>query len=62
MAEVSLTFSNEDAIAPPGYESYSEVQVTRRTFRDGESEFSINRRITSYNVCYTKLLRSASTL
>jgi len=43
MAEVSLTFSNEDGIAPPGYESYSEVQVTRRTFRDGESEFSINR-------------------
>ncbi|MGB3400500.1 MAG: chromosome segregation protein SMC [Candidatus Deferrimicrobiaceae bacterium] len=43
MAEVSLTFSNEDGIAPPGYESYSEVQITRRTFRDGESEFSINR-------------------
>ncbi len=43
MAEVSLTFSNEDGMAPPGYESYSEVQVTRRTFRDGESEFFINR-------------------
>ncbi len=43
MAEVSLTFSNEDGNAPPGYESYAEVQVTRRTFRDGESEFFINR-------------------
>ena len=43
MAEVSLTFSNEDGVAPPGYESYAEVQVTRRTFRDGESEFFINR-------------------
>src|SRR3990172_6214491 len=43
MAEVSLTFSNEDGFAPPGYESYAEVQVTRRTFRDGESEFFINR-------------------
>ncbi len=43
MAEVSLTFSNEDGVSPPGYESYSEVQVTRRTFRDGESEFFINR-------------------
>ena len=43
MAEVSLTFSNEDGTPPPGYESYSEVQITRRTFRDGESEFSINR-------------------
>src|SRR3990170_1934189 len=43
MTEVSLTFSNEDGFAPPGYESYAEVQVTRRTFRDGESEFFINR-------------------
>src|SRR4030067_131444 len=43
MTEVSLTFSNEDGFAPPGYESYAEVQVPRRTFRDGESEFFINR-------------------
>ncbi|RJP17477.1 MAG: chromosome segregation protein SMC [Deltaproteobacteria bacterium] len=43
MAEVTLTFVNDDGIAPPGYESYSEISVTRRTFRDGESEFSINR-------------------
>ncbi len=43
MAEVALTFSNEDGIAPPGYESYAEIQVTRRTFRDGESEFFINK-------------------
>ncbi len=43
MAEVVLTFSNEDGVAPPGYESYAEVQVTRRTFRDGESEFFINK-------------------
>ncbi|MCL5966195.1 MAG: chromosome segregation protein SMC [Deltaproteobacteria bacterium] len=43
MAEVTLTFSNEDGGGPPGYESYSEIQVTRRTFRDGESEFFINR-------------------
>src|SRR5512145_685624 len=43
MAEVALTFSNEDGLAPPGYESYAEIQVTRRTFRDGESEFFINK-------------------
>ncbi len=43
MAEVALTFSNEDGVAPPGYESYAEIQVTRRTFRDGESEFFINK-------------------
>jgi len=43
MAEVSLTFANEDGDGPPGYESYAEIQVTRRTFRNGESEFFINR-------------------
>jgi chromosome segregation protein len=43
MAEVSLTFGNDDGAAPPGYESYSEIQVTRRTFRNGESEFFINK-------------------
>ncbi|MFA6149173.1 MAG: chromosome segregation protein SMC [bacterium] len=43
MAEVTLTFTNEDGIAPPGYESYAEIAITRRTFRDGESEFSINK-------------------
>ena len=43
MAEVCLTFSNEEGAAPPGYESYAEIQVTRRTFRNGESEFFINK-------------------
>ncbi len=43
MAEVALTFANDDGVAPPGYESYAEIQVTRRTFRDGESEFFINK-------------------
>ena len=43
MAEVTLTFLNDDGNAPPGYESYGEISVTRRTFRDGESEFHINR-------------------
>ncbi len=43
MAEVTLTFINDDGIAPPGYESYAEISVTRRTFRDGESEFFINK-------------------
>jgi len=43
MAEVTLTFVNDDGDAPPGYESYAEIAITRRTFRDGESEFSINK-------------------
>ena len=43
MAEVTLTFLNDDGIAPPGYESFAEIAITRRTFRDGESEFFINK-------------------
>ena len=43
MAEVTLTFENDDGNAPPGYESYAEIAITRRTFRDGESEFCINK-------------------
>ena len=43
MAEVSLTFSNEDGSAPKGYEEYSEISITRRLFRSGESEYLINK-------------------
>ncbi|OGP75475.1 MAG: chromosome segregation protein SMC [Deltaproteobacteria bacterium RBG_16_49_23] len=43
MAEVSLTFSNEDGTAPVEYQPYSEITITRRLFRSGESEFLINR-------------------
>jgi len=43
MAEVSLTFSNEDGSAPKAYEQYSEITVTRRLYRSGESEYLINK-------------------
>ncbi len=43
MAEVSLTFSNEDGSAPQEYETYSEITVTRRLYRSGESEYLINK-------------------
>jgi chromosome segregation protein len=43
MAEVSLTFSNDDGTPLRGYEQYSEITITRRLFRSGESEFLINR-------------------
>ncbi len=43
MAEVNLCFSNEDGSAPKEYESYSEITVTRRLFRSGESEYLINK-------------------
>jgi chromosome segregation protein len=43
MAEVNLTFSNEDGTAPEEYAQYSEITVTRRLYRSGESEYLINK-------------------
>src|SRR3989338_3120858 len=43
MTEVSLTFSTEDGIAPPEYASFTEITITRRLFRSGESEYLINK-------------------
>ena len=40
MAEVSLLFDNSDGLLPV---SYREVLITRRLFRNGESEYSINK-------------------
>jgi chromosome segregation protein len=42
-AEVSLVLSNEDGKAPSPYHDYSEIMVTRRLFRSGESEYLINK-------------------
>ncbi|MEK7851242.1 MAG: chromosome segregation protein SMC [Deltaproteobacteria bacterium] len=43
MAEVSMLFSNEDGNVPEEYREYSEIMVTRRLFRSGESEYLINK-------------------
>lgn len=41
-AEASLVFDNPDGLAPPPYNEVSEIMVTRRLFRTGESEYLIN--------------------
>src|SRR5262249_44888776 len=47
MAEVTLTFENSDpeiaATLPLAYREYAEIAVTRRLFRDGTSEYLINK-------------------
>jgi len=43
MAEVVLTFSNERAKAPIRFASFSEIEVARRLYRSGESEYYINK-------------------
>lgn len=46
MAEVSLSLINDDGVLPS---DYTEVTITRRIFRSGESEYLLNR-----NVCRLK--------
>jgi chromosome segregation protein len=43
MAEVVLTFSNENGHSIPEYLDFSEISVGRRLFRSGESEYTINK-------------------
>ncbi|MFQ5465063.1 MAG: chromosome segregation protein SMC [Thermodesulfobacteriota bacterium] len=43
MAEVVLTFSNESGAAPAHYAGFTEIEVARRLYRSGESEYYINR-------------------
>ncbi|MBI2982466.1 MAG: AAA family ATPase, partial [Deltaproteobacteria bacterium] len=43
MAEVTLTFSTEDGLVPAQYAGFTEISITRRLFRDGESEYLINK-------------------
>ncbi|MBI5453560.1 MAG: chromosome segregation protein SMC [Deltaproteobacteria bacterium] len=44
MAEVVLTFSNEGGAAAGGrFSSFTEIEISRRLYRSGESEYYINR-------------------
>ena len=43
MSQVTITFDLTDGRAPAGYADYTEVQVERRLYRSGESEYYINK-------------------
>ena len=40
--EVTLVFDNQNGGAPPEFNQYSEIAITRRLIRTGESEYMIN--------------------
>ncbi|MBI5888628.1 MAG: chromosome segregation protein SMC [Deltaproteobacteria bacterium] len=43
MAEVVLTFSNDDGTAPARFVDFAEIEVARRLYRSGESEYYLNK-------------------
>ena len=43
MAEVSLTLANDNGTAPLELKDYSEIMITRRLHRSGESEYYLNK-------------------
>jgi chromosome segregation protein len=43
LAEVAITFDNGDGTAPPQYAGFTEVEVARRLYRSGDSEYRINK-------------------
>ena len=43
MSQVFLTFDNSEGLAPAEYAGLSEIQVGRRLYRSGESEYFINK-------------------
>ena len=58
MAEVTLTLANDNGHAPEEFRDYSEISVTRRLFRSGESAYMINRQPCRLKDIYTLFMGS----
>jgi len=43
MAEVTMVFANDDGLGPPAFREYTEIMVTRRLYRNGDSEYLLNK-------------------
>src|SRR5664279_2017476 len=42
-AEVTITYDNSDHLAPPEFNDFADIAVTRRLDRQGNSEYLINK-------------------
>jgi chromosome segregation protein len=58
MAEVTLTLANDNGHAPEEFRDFSEISVTRRLFRSGESAYMINRQPCRLKDIYTLFMGS----
>jgi len=45
MAEVSIIFDNSAGLSPPAYRDYAEIMVTRRLYRNGDSDYLLNKTV-----------------
>jgi chromosome segregation protein len=45
MAEVNLTLSNDNGSAPEEFKDYTEIMLTRRLYRSGESAYLLNKQL-----------------
>lgn len=43
LAEVTLTLENDGQLVPQEYKHFEEIEVTRRLYRNGDSEYEINK-------------------
>ncbi len=43
MAEVTIIFDNREGLCPAAYREYTEIAVTRRLYRNGDSEYLLNK-------------------
>ena len=43
LAEVSMIFDNSDGNCPAAYKDYAEIMVTRKLYRNGDSDYLINK-------------------
>jgi chromosome segregation protein len=43
MAEITLTFDNKDGSAPEPFTLFQEIEIARRLYRSGESDYRINK-------------------